>query len=112
MNLEVGKKYKTRNGSIVEIVAIRPELKSHQVAGIMNEQLETWYIDGSYMKEYGANLDLVAEYKEAQGIDVWVNIYKRVIEVYLTEQDAKSNQWSSCLACKKITIEYTEGEGL
>jgi hypothetical protein len=112
MKLEIGKKYITRDWRQVEIVAIRPELEGNQIAGILDNELNTWHINGNYMKEYVNNLDLIDEVKEPHKQFFWVNIYLHVIEGFLTEQDAKSKQWSSCLACKKITIEYTEGEGL
>lgn len=65
IDLLVGKTVKTRGGFDVEIIAVRPELKQ-PIIGILKfeecpDELEQWYMDGSFVENSKVTLDLVLE---------------------------------------------------
>jgi len=114
MKIEVGKKYVTRIGDTVEVIAVRPELKEYQIAGILFEKkIMTWNIDGSFDSsiEISPN-DIIGEYQNVYILNLWLNIYKKGYCAFHSKDAADSAAiYQNRLFCKKITVEYTEGEG-
>ena len=69
MKLEPGKKYKTRDGLIAEVYAIKEENKENRVAlGAIQDSdgWETfdWCINGEYLLDGENDEDIVSEYSE------------------------------------------------
>jgi hypothetical protein len=53
MKIEIGKKYKTKGGRPVEILAVKPEFGGYQVVGMIegDEDFATWTLSGHFFTE-------------------------------------------------------------
>lgn len=106
MELEAGKRYKTRDGDIVECVAVwTREIHKYQ-ATIWNPGMgfEAYSRDGRWFSfEAESPLDIVAEYKESKKFKQWVNLYANgYVDTWDTKEDADYNAEDGRVECRKI----------
>lgn len=118
--IELGRKYRTREGREVRIYAVDSGGKN-PVHGATLEVggkwvMRMWYANGiwdSTREETG--LDLV-EVREKHKRTVWVNVYKDgwIGDIYLNKTEAEVNREElyQIAACLKVELEYEDGEGL
>lgn len=78
MKLEAGKKYKTRDGTILKCVSIWEEKVRGYQATLVNNYAESWIytLDGHFSNNTTYHhRDIIAEYKEPKKFEAWVNFY-------------------------------------
>jgi hypothetical protein len=111
--IDLSKKWKTRLGHEVELFA----KKDNVIYGILKVNnkwvSDTWFNDGRYQDSpFEHELDLI-EVKEKKTLTGFLNIYRsHTSPIYESKTLAQSLQMRGIIACKQITIEYEEGEGL
>jgi hypothetical protein len=113
--IDLSKKYKTTDGRDVKLYAIEGD----RVMGAIKHRDGLWrsddwaVTDGNYYEDgtSSGNTDLV-EVKEKKTQTLYVNIYERGTTGHHTRDWADMIALKGRLACKQITIEYEEGEGL
>lgn len=107
--------FETRDGSeVTQITKFEGNL-SHPIAGIY-ESVETWRENGFYAKKVESDLDLFIVWEEEQlMLEGWLNVYgynKGLFIIHETKEIADSKAMNGRIACVKISIPYTKGEGL
>lgn len=110
------KPVKTRAGVPARVIATNAK-GDQPIIALVEEQGEeiprSFTTDGFFFptrKE--SSTDLVNVPPPKKTIKVWVNIYDGGISPHQTQEIAELRATDRRLACKEITIEYTEGEGL
>src|SRR3990167_4901835 len=119
MNIDMNKKYKTRNGMDVRILCT-DKIHAPSVVGLVllpsgKESLGLWHSDGAVHSQGIESPDDLIEVKEKRVL--WINIYKSKIgpnEIlsfsYSTKNDADESASTNRIACVKV--EYENGDGL
>jgi hypothetical protein len=115
MQIDINKKYKTKNGFEVRIYAT-DGAEPHSVHGAYfkdgNWFANTWRANG---KIYGIaeQLDFnLIEVEPRIQRTVWLNVYEdNTLSVFGSEAKAKKSL-GYCIACIKVEIDCAEGEGL
>jgi hypothetical protein len=120
--IELGKKYRTRDGCEVRIYAVDGGGR-FPVHGATKQndgtwRQEEWTLTGSYNGEKDGHaiphdLDLI-EVKPRIQREVWVNVYPNGVddELWFTKEVADQQALTGRIACVKLTIDCEEGEGL
>lgn len=117
--IEMGRFYRTRDGREVRIYAVDGG-GDQPVHGAINLDGEweclVWRMDGRLSEYIETDTDLI-EVKPRIKREVWVNVYRgresQYYEIYDEYDDALEHHTKdTCIACKKITIDCDEGEGL
>lgn len=117
MKLEVGKKYKTRNGEIVECVAVwNKSDEADFQATVLNNNLcsYNYKLNGSfnYVVDPYAR-DIVEECKEKRSTKVFINLYKGYNpSTHLTREEADARALVARLACIERDLLWEDDEGL
>ena len=121
MNVEVGKKYKTRSGNEVVIYAVHDgdyqplgDLVHGAVLQDGTWRISSWHRNGARWLDGGtSSLDLV-EAKERVKVTLWLNIHKDG-EAYAYDNAKAAKSYRSkpyCIACVKVEIDVEKGSGL
>jgi hypothetical protein len=111
--IDLSKIYKTRDGRHVELFTQKERL-IYGILKVNNKWVsDNWFNDGSYQDSpFEHELDLI-EVKEKKTVTGFLNIYRlHTSPIYESKTLAQSLQMRGIIACKEITIEYEEGEGL
>jgi len=121
--IELGKKYKTRDGCEVRIYAVDGggRFPVHGAVKLDDGtwRQEEWTLTGSYNGEKDGHslpnaLDLIVVRPRIQR-EVWLNVYKSECAygpVYREKCYADDAAASTRIACVKLVIDCEEGEGL
>jgi hypothetical protein len=118
--IDLGKKYRTRDGREVELYAIKPSNGKYPVFGAVQLSdgwwdLRCWMLDGTFLGGEENDQDLIGvKQTHRRTVEVYVNIYADGARVHNDKRQANFFQGEGRLACKHITleIEAEEGEGL
>lgn len=109
MKLEAGKRYKTRDGAIVECVAIWYKERERYQATVIDEYADSrsYTLDGGYLSSrIGHHRDIIAEYKEPKKFEAWVNLDSDgYAYVWVTKEDADKHAHLDRIECRKIEWE-------
>ena len=119
MKIEMGKVYKTRDGSNVRLLCTDRRHHQYTVMGLIDQKdcdyAAYWTSNGICSASYPSSdsFDLV-EVKPRIKREYWVNLYpqEKIVGVYNEKQNADIAAMQGRIACTKIEIECEEGEGL
>ena len=115
MLIEAGKRYLTRDGHEVLILATGVEgLSDGSVVGVQDDELIVWYEDGGYIRECINDYDLMRLMPKTESRVVYLNLYpgSREAVAHCTKEAADRYADSNRIACKRLEFEYEHGEGL
>lgn len=111
-----GDKFLHRNQSISSFGALLPEIVEQRLVVIKgsDNDIEFYnYPSGKYYADDKDNdEDIIGYYDGPEKIEGWVNIYYYGISVFSTKKMADDFSGRERIACKRIEITYTPGEGL
>jgi hypothetical protein len=115
MQIDINKKYKTKNGHEVRLYAI-DGAEPHSVHGAYfkdgNWYSNTWRANGK-IYDIAEQLDFnLIEVKQRIQRTVWANIYRSSIKAFDSKDDADASSTYARIACVKVELDYEEGEGL
>lgn len=116
--IELGKKYRTRDGRKAVVYAVGLPNTAFPVHGAVltasGEWLqECWMHDGKYTTVAVDTANDLMEARPRIQCEVWVNVYPdRISSGHLSKQLADAAAGKHRLACIPITIDCEEGEGL
>jgi hypothetical protein len=114
MQIDINKKYKTRDGREVRIYATDGE-KRQPVHGAVCDNgvwlASVWLSDGKVVSHLENDSDLI-EVKQRIQRTVWGNVYTNRVVPYNDRESADRLANKDRLACVKIEIDCAEGEGL
>ena len=109
--IDIKKKYKTRNGHEVTLVTTEGR-GPYPVIGYIGMGVLSTCWNKAGKAPWSSDLDLV-EVKEVKTATGWVNVYSDGRHAaHPTKEEADDYAEEHRLACKEVTFEYTEGEGL
>ncbi len=119
MIVEMGKKYKTRDGREVRIYAT-DGYGVHPIHGSIRARSGDgwiacmWSLSGAWCLNSEEHDNDLIEVKPRIQREVWLNVYPSGIQhcTHDTKELADKNCCSDRIACVKITIDCEEGEGL
>ena len=113
--IDPAKKYRTRDGREVRIYAVDGGGKDHIHGAVKNEcgswVAEQWYGGGKYA-HCGVHMKDLIEVKPRIQREVWVNVYRDIVEVFNTKHYADIHSTNNRIACVKLVIDCEEGHGL
>ena len=114
---KAGDRFRLEDGKIVRFACLIPEeLGADQRLITVNERGLTEhysYPSGQYNPLHRCCYDIDCYYEEPKTVKAWVNIHKDgYISAFNSKEVANSETFSDRIACKKIEITYTPGEGL
>jgi hypothetical protein len=119
--IELGKKYKTRDGCEVRIYAVDGggRFPVHGAVKLVDGtwRQEEWTLTGSWNGERNGHtiphaLDLI-EVKPRIQREVWVNVYPdNLASIWTSKEKATNRAGFDRIACVKLVIDCEEGEGL
>ena len=108
--------FETREGSVITQLKVFYTAKDQQIIGYDNidDSIERWTINGVYYNDTTKDSDLFIVWEEEQlMLEGWVNVYNNgLFAVYTTRKEADDYAASTRIACVKVFIPYTKGEGL
>ena len=114
MKIDMTKKYRTRGGFEVKLLSDQGS-DAYPLVGMISGTAtpNCWLSNGRFSPyETSHHYDLI-EVKEKKTTTGWVNIYSHgMVILHRSKNEADDQRGKLCLACKEITIEYFEGEGL
>ena len=116
MQIDKDETYQTSDGHEVRIYAV-DSVGEYPVHGAIKNKNGQWYINcwtatGMYASGVAGNSDLVLVPKRHTR-EVWINMYHLgLFAAYESEELARASQAPGCIACKHLTFEFVEGEGL
>jgi hypothetical protein len=115
--IRMDKEYVTRDGRAVRVLCVDAKRTVYPVAALCQdaggEALLSYTATGAYYPKEESALDLIPKpVKHTR--TVWVNVYdKDDAYCHKTKQEADyQGRFSGRIACKEITFEFEEGEGL
>lgn len=116
MTVSINKKYTTRSGLPVRILATDLQNPHVQVvATIMRDGIEcvnSFTKEGKYYScGTESHADLI-EVKPRITCDLWVNVYADYAHSFPNREEANNYSRNDRLACVKVTIDVEEGEGI
>ena len=111
--IEMGKRYKTRDGRPVRILCTDREQTIYTVVALVGTEVLSYTADGKQFRTGESRSDLI-EVKPRIVRELWVNVYPENYGdiVHKTKQKADSECAGYRIACIKVTIDCEEGEGL
>ena len=108
------KTYRTRDGREVRIYAV-DGLNGHRVHGAVLDQYgwehRAWFANGRSNNCSESPIDLIEVRPRIQR-EVWVNVYRDIVEVFNTKHYADIHSTNNRIACVKLVIDCEEGHGL
>lgn len=113
LRLEVGKEYRTRNGSKIKVIYKKPVAFTHPYVAVTFEDysvlLYTKY--GQYTNHSQSGWDIIEEWMEPVRVSGWVNVYSDGVGVvYATKEKAdRILTGESRIAC--VYVSGVEGQG-
>ena len=116
MQIDKDKTYQTRNGREVRIYEVHSE-GDYPVHGAFKTadglwQATCWPSTGVYVSGRPLDYDLVLVPKRHTR-EVWINMYSNGrVSSHLSAEYACSTRLPNCIACKHLTFDFIEGEGL
>ncbi len=113
--IELGKQYKTRDGSEVRIYAVDGDEEMPIHGSILTKhgwKVNSWARDGRWCPAMSHRNDLI-EVKPRIKREVWVNVYPNGTSRSFEEKRfADEHAMDHRIACVKLVIDCEEGEGL
>jgi len=116
--IEIGKKYRTRNGH--EVTIFKTDARGEWPAvGLIHTSCDDllckWSAGGEFSRSGDESCNDLIEVKPRIKRTVWMNVYPNEYLqnfVYKSKHDADEYARPSRLACVKVEIDCEEGEGL
>jgi hypothetical protein len=109
--------FETRRGKIITQVTLFNRATDQMVCGFDTEDnsIEDWSINGDFRAtDAASSLDLFITWDEEQlMLEGWLNVYGNGNANYHpTKEGAENDASTGRIACVKVSIPYTKGEGL
>jgi hypothetical protein len=115
--IELGKKYKTRDGREVRIYAVDGNVDRPVHGAVLNTegwQPMVWCRDGRWSSCAGELSPDLVEVKPRIQREVWVNVYPSQVTdvIHRNKATADAVAQQNRIACVKLVIDCEEGHGL
>jgi hypothetical protein len=119
IKIELGKKYRTRDGREARIYAVGLNGDDMVHGAVKSSEtdrwtISSWYNSGAWGCKRESELDLI-EVKPRIKRTVWLNVYPEQLatrHVHHSRSDADRSNTLRRIACVKVEIDCEEGEGL
>lgn len=114
--IELGKKYKTRDGHEVRIYALDGDEEMPVHGAVLTKhgwKVNSWARDGRWCPNMTDGVDLIEVTPRIQR-EVWVNVYPGRVGQYTfdSKEAADAHESEKRIACVRLVIDCEEGEGL
>lgn len=116
MKVELGRKYRTRDGREAVVLAVDESIDTYQVLGKVREcdpdrwMATTWAIDGKYIPIVDSNECDLVEFVEPVKFKVrrWVNLYANgtISPLYASRDHAERSASFTCIEIREIILEW------
>jgi len=114
--IDIAKKYRYRNGEVARVLCVdRPCAPYAPVISMAKNGItHTHQPGGTHTEGVGDHHHDLIEIKSRFERTVWLNIYRggEIVIVASSKEWADDNAGPDRIACKKIELDFEEGEGL